>query len=984
MNRHLENNKISRFKKVLLTGLSLSVVACGFFVPGPSSSATEGADETPATSSINEENDQGQNVSPQWSNDLAKADTSSVDADSGLSVGGEIKGAPIAQPRSRSNSSAVNELSSVPANGTWNYVSNTDQWSIKAVPVALPSEPRKLVSFDVRLETGNKNNFPNDIRNVQLKVAGVSHQAKAQLLHENRSNILRFTLDKPVGFDSFYTGQSLEVSFIAPMEGSKWSNAKAIMRGAAFDFNLVADQPAPLPEVPEIPSGDTAKLRVHVGGLKQGDEIQGLAGAVLRLHRNDNQNYVRPETLANPGPGHYHWGLPGTPINESWAFCTSDAQGWCEFTVPAPEKKRSGGPTGPNYWVKAYKAPEGWNNIDQLRVGFSGGDRGGWWGGGGPSWILDYSYRTPAMYKGMEVSSGLGGESDTIFTSFANNDAFMNNQNDKLDDPVAIKHARASSFYYMYTRDNPQLTQKCGLKLQLLLDVSGSMSGDPLKEYKQRTKDAIKRLRGTGVTLGITEYGDTAKVIMQPRLLDEAGIQDALKAVDAASHRSVGKSTNWDAALRTTIEHNNANPNDKYDAVLMITDGNPTAWLDQGRPWGPLNAANFRVVEKTISTANTVKEQGTRIYGLGVGAFVNSGGADSTYNFSAVAGPNGVVYPATKDDISKLDWFSIPSMSDLTTALSELSITGCQARVTVEKKLDDNGEKKPGGAGWNFSADSLPNGFKYSKGSKNSQTTGEDSTTTFLMDVATPQTKGSLVFGENMTAAQKADGWKLVKQPYSIDSGEGKKTAVCHDKTSDRDVEVRASNVGDTKFRIDNVGFGSHIHCVVENARKTEPENKPMVRITKVDGNGDTLPGAEFILTPGDKKGPTKGAAKIPLTRTSDGISWQSENIEQGTYWIIESKAPEGYSLLPVPIGIEITQSKDGKISSKLINDTDTAIANITVEADLVSIRVEDQVSGGQLPKSGGVGVYPMLAFALVAIGAGTLLGRKETKKAKI
>lgn len=189
------------------------------------------------------------------------------------------------------------------------------------------------------------------------------------------------------------------------------------------------------------------------------------------------------------------------------------------------------------------------------------------------------------------------------------------------------------------------------------------------------------------------------------------------------------------------------------------------------------------------------------------------------------------------------------------------------------------------------------------------------------------------------------------------------------------------------------------------------PEDKVIVftyelDTTKVDGqnNNTKLEGAEFKLKNSngkwaivDSNSKVTGWADTEeygstLTSDANGL-FQVIGLDDGTYYLKETKAPTGYNLLSSEITVVITATTsngqnwtDGQASSALTNlavtadgtagtgDTSTGIAGITVANN----------KGSTLPETGGIGttIFYVLGSVLV-LGAAILLITKKRMNAR-
>ncbi|MGV4323418.1 DUF7507 domain-containing protein [Trueperella pyogenes] len=151
------------------------------------------------------------------------------------------------------------------------------------------------------------------------------------------------------------------------------------------------------------------------------------------------------------------------------------------------------------------------------------------------------------------------------------------------------------------------------------------------------------------------------------------------------------------------------------------------------------------------------------------------------------------------------------------------------------------------------------------------------------------------------------------------------------------------------------------------------PVTSPLLEmsVTKLGNNCDTdqqtceLPGASFAIYDAD---PASAGAK-PL---ADGVvvdkdkpsRFTSKGLVAGTYWLVETVAPNGHVLMAEPVQFQLTF--DG---IKLLSTT----ANATVaENDKFNLRVVDQTAG-ELPKSGGNGHMPFIVAGVLLVLIGTI-----------
>ncbi len=203
------------------------------------------------------------------------------------------------------------------------------------------------------------------------------------------------------------------------------------------------------------PESGKAVVSVKVGGDRTG--INGVArtkDVQLQLYRNNS-------------------GAPGTAIADAWGTCISDGDGDCSFQVPIGT---TGITAGSSVWVKFKSAPTGWYGIDSLRVGSIPT----------PGTPVAYQFQTPGLQSGSTYRSGTQFMTDTGLTSNT-----------------------ASGGIWQISRNNPAFPPKCGIKVALLLDVSGSV-GSNLKNLKNAAKTFVDSLVGTPSQVALYTFAQNA------------------------------------------------------------------------------------------------------------------------------------------------------------------------------------------------------------------------------------------------------------------------------------------------------------------------------------------------------------------------------------------------------------------------------------------------------------------------------------------
>ena len=191
---------------------------------------------------------------------------------------------------------------------------------------------------------------------------------------------------------------------------------------------------------------------------------------------------------------------------------------------------------------------------------------------------------------------------------------------------------------YVRSTGNPDLIEKCGLDVALILDVSGSIgSGANLTLLKDAAKAFITGIEGTGSKASITTFSTAGQVLRTAQVMDATNAADFRSAINGLSSNGW---TNWYDAIvdaRSTFPGfsqkpgttGNPGPFNRPDLVVMITDGNPNRILttDGDRQQfanGAADAVNPAIRGLVPLTApdqgtNLIKNQGAHMLAIGVG-----------------------------------------------------------------------------------------------------------------------------------------------------------------------------------------------------------------------------------------------------------------------------------------------------------------------------------------------------------------------------
>lgn len=184
------------------------------------------------------------------------------------------------------------------------------------------------------------------------------------------------------------------------------------------------------------------------------------------------------------------------------------------------------------------------------------------------------------------------------------------------------------------------------------------------------------------------------------------------------------------------------------------------------------------------------------------------------------------------------------------------------------------------------------------------------------------------------------------------------------------------------------------------------------IKINKVDGEGNPLQGADFMLYLVEGKGNgSDNTDNMVLPDGEDGDYRYTTaettgtvtigNLKPDTYWLYEEKAPSGYRLLQTPLEIQIEQTETGlqvKIDGVAYSAVDTPVTN---NDKLTNVKVTAGSTGAdgkdingvveltipnlylyELPSSGGIGIYwYSIGGVLLMMAAALILYRKNIRR---
>jgi len=211
---------------------------------------------------------------------------------------------------------------------------------------------------------------------------------------------------------------------------------------------------------------------------------------------------------------------------------------------------------------------------------------------------------------------------------------------ERYAEAVVVDEADPTTRVFAYRRTNPAFPARCGVRVTLLYDVSGSISASEAATMRSASTEFVDALAGTPSAIAIASFASAAPAAGNTNLAptavaDAAGVATVKAAITALSRPDgVDRYTNWDAAFRSVVGQS--------DIVVLFTDGNPT--VHDVPAVHPPVATGLDQLDGGVLSANAVKAAGARVMAVGVGDLDQL----STANLALVSGPvEGTDYAVT-------------------------------------------------------------------------------------------------------------------------------------------------------------------------------------------------------------------------------------------------------------------------------------------------------------------------------------------------
>jgi uncharacterized repeat protein (TIGR01451 family) len=240
--------------------------------------------------------------------------------------------------------------------------------------------------------------------------------------------------------------------------------------------------------------------------------------------------------------------------------------------------------------------------------------------------------------------------------------------------PNSDTSATARGGTWALSRDDPTLPNGCGLRIALLMDLSGSITTALLPTYKAAARAFVESLEGTPSSIAIYTFGTTGpapganNATLPPvSVANASGVRTLVAKINGLTVPA-SSGTNWDAGLWQIVRDM---PAYHYQSTIIVTDGDPTYYGPPGNLGGRGNLTRFAETENGVFSANALKDEGSSVLSVGIGTLHT--GLRYIDNIRAISGPG-----------ENKDYFNT-DFRTLSNVLAKLALHNC-AGLDVTKR----------------------------------------------------------------------------------------------------------------------------------------------------------------------------------------------------------------------------------------------------------------------------------------------------------
>ncbi|MGX9681266.1 VWA domain-containing protein [Corynebacterium propinquum] len=306
--------------------------------------------------------------------------------------------------------------------------------------------------------------------------------------------------------------------------------------------------------------------------------------------------------------------------------------------------------------------------------------------------------------------------------------------------------------------------------------------------------------------------------------------------------------------------------------------------------------------------------------------------------------------------------------------LRNLVLRNCFGSINVTKLVHDENNQASRGVGWTFETE-------VDNAGHNAGSVRDGHQLSVFTDITDEQGRFGRTLDQQNQKGQTVKVREHQQEGFRLRSQANGDNASCEAKVYDQDKDewltqtIRPRNEGAENmpgFSVD-VPFRGIVNCTIENERI---QDNLSLSIKKVIYGDETkvLAGSRFSLYK------VEGDNKEELQKVDDQNRVIAD-LERGKrYELVETHAPKGYQLLARPIVFEIASADIGNPEIQLIGGPEqypeVSVSRDDTDANHLIMQVAN-ISKPGLPRTGGPGLYGLLAIGAALLLAGIMLARR-------